>query len=94
MYAKGIHVLSDMSYMGIDWSHENDCPVIRCAYDKANCPNNSAKMRDACKSRRERALIEVLRSTGARVGELVEITLDQIDWNTGDIIIQSEKSDR
>ncbi|MFR3727677.1 tyrosine-type recombinase/integrase [Lacrimispora sp.] len=57
-------------------------------------PEEMAKMRDACKNLRERALIEVLRSTGARVGELVEITLDQIDWNTGDIMIQGEKNDR
>lgn len=57
-------------------------------------PEEMAKMRDACKSSRDRALIEVLRSTGARVGELVEITLDQIDWNTGDIMIQGEKNDR
>lgn len=57
-------------------------------------PEEMAKMRDACKTHRERALIEVLRSTGARVGELVEITLDQIDWNTGDIMILGEKSDK
>ena len=57
-------------------------------------PEEMTKMKDACKSFRERALIEVLRSTGARVGELVEITLDQIDWNTGDIMILDEKSDK
>jgi site-specific recombinase XerD len=53
-----------------------------------------AKMRDACRTPRERALVEVLRSTGARVGEIVDITVDQIDWSTGDILILSEKSDR
>lgn len=52
-------------------------------------PEEMAKMRDACKNLRERALIEVLRSTGARVGELVEITLDQIDWSTGDIMMMT-----
>lgn len=57
-------------------------------------PEEMAKMRDACKNLRERALIEVLRSTGARVGELVDITIDQIDWRTGDIMIQGEKNDR
>jgi len=51
------------------------------------------RLRDACKNVRERALIEVLRSTGARVGELIEIKVDQIEWNTGDIVILSEKSD-
>lgn len=57
-------------------------------------PEELSKMKDACKNPRERALVEVLRSTGCRVGELVEITLDQIDWRTGDILILGEKSDR
>lgn len=50
------------------------------------------QLRDNCKNARERALLEVLRSTGARIGEVVGITTDQIDWRTGDILIQSEKS--
>lgn len=53
-----------------------------------------AKLRDACETDRERAIIEVFRSTGARVNEITPITLDMIDWATGDIIIQGEKSDR
>lgn len=57
-------------------------------------PEEVARMRDACRNSRERALVEVLRSTGARVGELVDIELNQIDWRTGDILILSEKSDR
>lgn len=52
------------------------------------------QLRDACKDSRERAIVEVLRSTGARAGELIEITTDQINWDTGDILILSEKSDR
>lgn len=50
-----------------------------------------ARLRDSCRTLRERALIEVLRSTGARVGEIVEITVDQINWETGDILILGEK---
>lgn len=57
-------------------------------------PEESARLRDACKNIRERALLEVLRSTGARIGEIAEITLDQIDMRTGDIWIQGEKSGR
>lgn len=53
-----------------------------------------AKLRDGCRTWRERALVEVLRSTGARVGEIVAITVDMIDWNTGDILILSEKGGR
>lgn len=52
-----------------------------------------SKMRDACKNPRERALIEVLRSTGMRVGELISVTTEQIDWTTGDILILGEKGD-
>lgn len=53
-----------------------------------------AKLRDACRNERDRAIIEVLRSTGARIGEIITITKDMIDWTTGDILIQSEKGDR
>lgn len=53
-----------------------------------------AKLRDACETDRERAIIEVFRSTGARVNEITPITLDMVDWATGDIIIQGEKNDR
>lgn len=52
------------------------------------------RLRDACRNVRERALVEVLRSTGARVGELVKITIQQVDWGTGDVLILGEKSER
>ena len=52
------------------------------------------RLRDACKNIRERAIIEVFRSTGARVGEIAEIQLHQIDMRTGDIWIQGEKGGR
>lgn len=54
-------------------------------------PEESAQIKDACKNARERAIVEVFRSTGARVGEIAEITLDQINMDTGDIWIQGEK---
>lgn len=57
-------------------------------------PAEMSKLRDACKNFRERALLEVFRSTGMRVGELVEVTLEKIDWQTGDILILGEKSDK
>ncbi len=30
--------------MGIEWSHENDNPVIRCPYNKAHCENNDPRL--------------------------------------------------
>lgn len=62
-------------------------------------------LRDACKKRqraagrngyheclRDRAMIEVLRSTAVRVGEFISINRNDIDWTTGNIIIYGEKS--
>lgn len=54
-------------------------------------PEEIIRIRDACHGERERAIIEVFRSTGARVGEIAEITLDQVNLETGDIWIQGEK---
>ena len=51
-------------------------------------------MRDACKNVRERAIIEVFRSTGARVGEISEIRTEQVNLETGDILIEGEKGGR
>lgn len=57
-------------------------------------PEEMAKLKDGCESLRERAVIEVLRSTGARVGEVVAITIDLINWDTGDVMILGEKGGR
>ena len=40
-YVMGRNMISDMSYMGVQWIHENDCPVIRCPYDKSECDKNN-----------------------------------------------------
>lgn len=57
-------------------------------------PAEMEELREGCRSVRDRAIVEVLRSTGARVGEVVAINTADIDWQTGDILIQSEKSGR
>lgn len=57
-------------------------------------PEETIKMRDACQNIRERAILEVFRSTGARVGEIAQIKLDQVDLENGDIWIQGEKGGR
>ena len=54
-------------------------------------PEEIIRIRDACRNVRERAIIEVFRSTGARVGEIAEITMEQVNLETGDIWIQGEK---
>ena len=53
-----------------------------------------AQLRDGCRTVRERALIEVLRSTGARIGEIAGIERTMINWDSGDILILGEKGNR
>ena len=38
--------------------------------------------------------VEINRSTGARIGEIVQINRDDIDWQTGDVLICGEKGGR
>ncbi len=47
MFVYGGKVLSSMSFMGAEWCHENDNPVIRCPYDKAECPDNDSRLHGA-----------------------------------------------
>ena len=44
MHVIGENVLSSMGYMGEEWCHENDNPVVRCPYDKPNCPMNDERL--------------------------------------------------
>ena len=44
MYVKGKNVISRMGCMGEEWCHENDNPVIRCPYDKPDCPDNDPRL--------------------------------------------------
>ena len=44
MYVKSRSVSTGMSYMGVDWSHENNCPVIRCPYDISECEYNDKRL--------------------------------------------------
>lgn len=49
------------------------------------------KLREGCQTKRDRAMIEVLRSTGLRVGEFCSINISDVDFRTGDVWIQREK---
>lgn len=57
-------------------------------------PEQLEELREGCVTLRDRAIVEVLRSTGARVGEIVPINRESIDWTTGDIMIKGEKGGR
>ena len=44
MHVKGKNVISSMGFMGDEWCHENDNPVIRCPYDNPNCSMNDERL--------------------------------------------------
>lgn len=50
------------------------------------------QLKSGCRSSRDRALIEFLRSTAMRVGEIGAVRISDIDWNTGLITIYGGKS--
>lgn len=55
-------------------------------------PTEYEQLKSGCRSSRDRALIEFLRSTAMRVGEIGAVRISDIDWNTGLITIYGEKS--
>jgi site-specific recombinase XerD len=57
-------------------------------------PAQLEELREGCRTFRDRAIVEVLRSTGARVGEVAQINAEDVDWKTGDILIRGEKGGR
>ncbi len=40
----GRNVIDSMGFAGTDWSHENGNPVIRCPFDRAECPDNDSRL--------------------------------------------------
>ena len=51
-------------------------------------------IRSGCETLRDRAEIELLLSTGARADELCNITLDNIDFSSGEVRIEHGKGDK
>ena len=45
------------------------------------------KMRDACKTKRDLAIIDLLASSGMRVGELVHLNIDDVNFETRECIV-------
>lgn len=51
------------------------------------------QLKEGCKNRRDRALLEYFRSTACRRGEIPYVKINQVDWNTGKILMYGEKTD-
>lgn len=45
-FVLGENVLSDVSYMGVEWSHENDCPLLFCPLKNMECGLRDPLLKD------------------------------------------------
>lgn len=55
-------------------------------------PEEVERLKDACQCTRDRAILEFLRCTGARVGEVITLNINDIDFAHGELIIHGEKN--
>ena len=57
-------------------------------------PEEVEQLKTGCRTKRDRAMIEFLRSTAVRVGEAAQVRVCDIDFRTGEVCIYGEKSRR
>ena len=55
-------------------------------------PEEGEQLKYGCKYKRDRALMEFLRSTAVRVGEAAGVKISDIDWIKGEVTIYGEKT--
>lgn len=55
-------------------------------------PEEMEILRDGCTKSRERALIEFMRSTAVRVGELIKVKISDVDFQNGRVLVYGEKT--
>lgn len=68
--------------------------TIKCEeIQKANLTDDEVEnIRDACKSKRDLAIVDFLISTGVRVSELVRLNRTDVDFTTGQVLIYAPKT--
>ena len=82
-----------------DMIQKNPCLNInKIKYtDECRLPFSDTEMdalRGACKTKKERAIIEMLASTGLRVSELVQLDVTDIDLNSNAVRVRHGKGDK
>lgn len=78
---------------------KNPCAAIKpIKYTKEVKESSSEldleKIRSSCKDDRERAIVELLLSSGVRVGELVSLNVDDIDFKENSVHVRHGKGDK
>lgn len=48
------------------------------------------QLRDGCKTYKEKALVEFLVSSGCRLGEIVGLRIDRVDWQTRSVVVRGK----
>lgn len=70
-------------------------PIGKIKYSKPERrPLNQVELeyvRKSCITKKERAIVEILYSTGIRVGELVNLKISDIDWNDNSVRVYGTK---
>ena len=51
------------------------------------------QLKEGCRDKRDRALLEWLRCTATRKGEIPYININQVNWTSGEVMIYGEKTD-
>ena len=46
LQVRGLYVMSSMSFMGLDWTYENDLACIRCPYKRTDCEKRHPYLRE------------------------------------------------
>ena len=54
-------------------------------------PEEMEQLKTGCRTPRDRALIEFLRSTAVRVGEAEQVRVCDVDWRSGEVNVYGEK---
>lgn len=54
-------------------------------------PEEVEQLKNGCSKKRDRAMLEWLRSTALRKGEAVSVSINQINWTTGRVVIYGSK---
>lgn len=52
------------------------------------------RMRSACTTRRQKAILDFMYSTGCRVSEVAAVVMNDIDWNSKTVIVRHGKGDK
>lgn len=82
--------LHDYGYISMNISKQVNPIKYEIKHKDILTPYEEELLREACKSRRESAMIEFLISTACRIGELVKVKLSDINWDNCTVLFHGK----